>query len=48
MFNFPGFRVGRSGEPETEEATPGFALSEGGYGPSGNPLQATPAIGFNG
>src|SRR5262245_48447672 len=26
---------------------PGFAVPEGGYGPSGNPLQATPAIGFN-
>ena len=41
MFNFPtnmrppGFRVGPSGEPETDEATPGFAVPEGGYGPSG-------------
>ena len=40
MFNFPtnmrppGFRVGPSGEPETDEATPGFAVPEGGYGPS--------------
>jgi hypothetical protein len=53
MFNFPtnlrppGFRVGPSGEPETDEATPGFAVPEGGYGPSGNPLQTTPAGGFN-
>jgi hypothetical protein len=53
MFNLPtnmrppGFRIGPSGEPETDEATPGFAMPEGGYGPSGNPLQATPAIGFN-
>src|SRR5262245_31396476 len=60
MFNFPtnmrppGFRIGPSGEPEADEAPPGFAVRtlgfavpEDGYGPSDNPLQATPAIGFN-
>ena len=53
MFNFPtnmrppGFRIGPSGEPETDEATPGFAVPAAGYDPSGNPLHPTPAIGFN-